>query len=218
VRYDVTFNNTVWTGVMTLSSKSITNYKGSKKQDYEVSKPTLSGKVELWFPTETSWFLLADISQLKGEGTIDKDEFILVDEDCRDWCELIGSGPQGTTEEISEGGIIIQAAVLEGYDGEGTLNKNEKTFTGSRGKNAHPDQLILCSGTYNFSGPQNNPTMTITGTANIKDDKPNGVRIDGPVAIQGSLSKASGRTVSGDKNKVGGFQDKDWFGWSLLKP
>lgn len=208
--YDINPNltDTIWTGVMTLSAGSIDQYKGGKKQQYTVSNPKLSAPVELWHVSDSEWLLVLDISQLKAEDNSSG----LIDGDCQDWQELIGTAPQGTT--ATDG-------VLEGYDGESSIDKNAKSFRGSRDKNSDPEKMVIVAGRYSFvnlvadtTDSKDDPTMRITGTVTVANQNEDGLRVNESIQVTGELRKANGRTVSVDKNRKGGFRSYDWYGWS----
>ena len=222
--YDINPNltDTIWAGVMTISAGSIDQYKGGKKQQYTISNPKLSAPVELWHVSNSEWLLVLDITQLKAGN----DKSGLIDGDCNDWEELIGTAPEGTTSDVVVP-TVPRYGVLEGYDGESSIDKNKKSFQGSRDRNNAPEKMVSVAGTYSFmnllSDPtdsQNDPTMRVSGTVTVANQNEDGLRVNETIQVNGDLRRAkdqSGafRSVSADKNRKGGFMSYDWWGWSV---
>ena len=215
--YDINPNltDTIWTGVMTISAGSIDQYQGGKKQQYTISNPKLSAPVELWHVSNSEWLLVLDITQLKGGNNTSG----LIDGDCNDWEELIGTAPEGTTSSIYVP-TVPRYGVLEGYDGESSINKNARTFMGSRDRNTNPERMVSVAGSYQFmnlvndsTDSESDPTMRVDGTVRVANQNQDGLRVNETIQVRGDLRKAKDRSVTRDKNKRGGFRDYDWWGW-----
>lgn len=191
--------NTIWRGILTLSTSEIAHFKDDQKQQYSVTNPTASAIVEIWFPTATSWFCVMDLSEARssnedGEGIYNPKRRI--------WEPLIGTAPDG---------LVGDDLPLSGYVGSGSVNHSSNTFEGGRDNdtanpNNDPECLVLVNGSYSYGGSTSQPTIIIRGTSTALPAKREGVRVISTVTGTGTFTKTD-RLVSLEKNRVGGFSD-----------
>ncbi|NDB36444.1 MAG: hypothetical protein EB023_14135 [Flavobacteriia bacterium] len=191
--------DTIWRGILTLSTSEIAHFKENQKQQYSVTNPSVSAIVEIWFPTATSWFCVMDLTEAKSSNEDGKG---IYNPKRRIWEPLIGTAPDG---------LVGDDLPLSGYVGSGSLNHSTNTFEGGRDNNTadpnnDPECLVLVNGSYSYGGSTAQPTLIIRGTSQALPAKREGVRVIGTVTGTGTFTKTD-RLVSQEKNRVGGFSD-----------
>lgn len=191
--------NTIWRGILTLTTSEIAHFKDNLKREYSVTNPTASAVVEIWFPTSTTWFCVIDLTDARSSSQ-DGDGIYAPNK--RKWEPLIGTAPDG---------LVGDGLPLSGYVGSGSLNHSSNTFEGGRDNNIadpnnDPECLVLVNGSYSYGGSTSQPTIIIRGTSTALPAKREGVRVISTVTGTGTFTKTD-RLVSQEKSRDGGFSD-----------
>ena len=191
--------DTIWRGILSLSTSEIAHFKNNQKQQYSVNNPSVSAIVEIWFPSSTTWFCVIDLTDARSSSE-DGDGIYAPNK--RKWEPLIGTAPDG---------LVGDELPLDGYVGSGALNHATQKFEGGRDNDVNdpdnnPECLILINGSYSFGGTTSQPTLIITGASTALPSKEEGVRIVSTVTGSGTF-QLTDRKVSQEKNLPGGFSD-----------
>lgn len=186
---DPALANTIWTGIGTLTIDKVYFKNPKDSQKTAIVSPTLNCRMEIWFPTATTFTVLVDTTYLDYAPEHRKYEPMLGD----------------------QMGLNFVNGPLYGYRSSGTLDPAKRTFKGDHDADTPPDDpedkpecKTTVTGTYYFTGSGENRTLIPSVTAVQVPLDTDGVVFDNATCT-GAFTQDKTRTVSGEIAKPDSF-------------
>ena len=176
---------TIWTGIgeLTIDKVYFTNTKDEQKT--AIVSPKINCRMEIWFPTATTFTVLVDTT------------YLAYDSKHRKYEPMLGN-------QLS---LNFPGGPLYGYTSTGTLNLANRTFVGDHDAGPPPDDsndipecTTTVSGTYYFTGSGSSQLLIPSVIAVQVPFDTDRVVFDNATCT-GTFSRDTSRTVSGELAK-----------------